>query len=69
MKTITGLLVGLAGYTAWRLSDPGPGESSKLPARIERLKMEWRKATDQGRTAGEARRLQMENEFEAVFKK
>ena len=68
MKTLAGVVLGVVGYAAWRLSEPGPGESSELPARMARLKMQWRKATDEGRAAGEAKRRQMESEFEAVFK-
>ena len=67
MRTTLGLLLGLVGYGAWKLSEPGPGESPDVSARLERLKMEWRKAVDEGRIAGEAKRLQLESEFEAIF--
>lgn len=69
MKTVTSILLGVVGYCAWQLSEPGPGESSDLPARMERLKTHWRKAADQGRAAGEAKRRRMEDEFEATFQK
>jgi hypothetical protein len=67
MKLMTGLLFGVVGYSAWKLSEPGPGESGELNARLERLKIQWRKAADQGRMAGDAKRQQMEREFGAVF--
>ncbi|HEV3311232.1 MAG TPA: hypothetical protein VG815_12015 [Chloroflexota bacterium] len=69
MKTVTGVVLGLVGYAAWRLSEPEPGESAEFSARIERLKDEWRRATEQGKAAGETRRKQMEQEFDSIFKK
>ena len=69
MRTTFGLILGLVGYGAWKLSEPGPGESPDFQARIARLQMEWRKALDSGRDAGEAKRRQMEAELEAVFRK
>ena len=69
MKTITGIALGVVGYAAWKLSEPGPGEPADVPSRFERLKKELVHATQQGREAGALRRAQMEAEFEAIFKK
>jgi hypothetical protein len=69
MKTSMGLVLGLIGYGAWKLSEPQPGEPSDIKGRLERLKQEWSRATEQGKLAGEARRRQMEQEFEAIFNK
>jgi hypothetical protein len=69
MKLFAGLALGVAGYVAWKLSEPAPGESPVISSRIERLKREWQKATDEGRVAGEAKRRAMEVEFESVFQK
>jgi outer membrane murein-binding lipoprotein Lpp len=69
MKLFTGLLVGLLSYAAWTLSDPAPGESGDLPARLERLKQEWEDARSQGKAAGEEKRRLMEEEFESIFQR
>lgn len=69
MKALSGVLLGLVGYTAWKLSEPEPGGPADIPSRIARLKVEWFKATAQGKMAGDARRTQMEREFEAIFRK
>jgi hypothetical protein len=68
MKTAFGLLLGIVGYGAWKISEPSAGESADIGARLARLKVEWLKATDQGRLAGQAKRLQLESEFDAIFK-
>lgn len=67
MKFITGLLFGLAGYAAWTLSEPAPGESGDLPARLDRLKSEWSEARTHGKAAGEDKRRAMEAEFQSIF--
>lgn len=69
MKTVTGIIVGLLGYAAWTLSQPAAGEPGDLSSRVERLKAEWARATREGKVAGEARRSQLQQEFQAIFKK
>jgi len=68
MKLLSGLIVGLVGYAAWTLSEPAPGESGDAKARLERLKTEWKRARQHGRAAGEVKRLEMEAEFEGIFR-
>lgn len=68
MKFITGLALGLAGYAAWTLSEPGPGEPDGFIARLPRLRAEWQKAVNQGRAAGDIKREHMEREFETMLR-
>jgi hypothetical protein len=69
MKLFTGLLMGLLGYAAWTLSEPAPGESGDVHARLERLKREWEDARSQGKAAGDEKRRSMEAEFESIFQR
>lgn len=69
MRLFTGLLVGLVGYAAWALSEPGPEESGDLPARIERLRHEWAEARSQGKAAGDEKRRTMEADFASIFER
>lgn len=69
MKLITGLLIGIAGAAVWMLSEPEAGEEADLSGRVARLKIEWERAVEQGKAAGEARQRQMQQEFEAIFQK
>lgn len=68
MKLVTGFLLGLVGYSAWRLSEPAPGQPSNLSTRVELLKNEWERARAKGKEAGAARRTQMEREFDSLLK-
>ncbi|GEM_PF-5892063 len=68
MRLIAGALLGLVGYAAWSLSEPRPGEPSDFSSRLDRLRTEWNQALSEGKIAGEARRAQMQAEFEAIFK-
>jgi hypothetical protein len=67
MKTWNGIALGLIAYGLWKLSDPPPGEPDDLQTRLKRLSSEWTAAKEKGKIAGEARKRQMESEFEAIL--